>query len=756
MTEITPDQLLLLHSTFDIRHSAFPLAFSFITPAFAIIGLLAVSIPIIIHLLNRRRYKEQQWAAMQFLLAAMRKNRRRLKFEQWILLATRCALVALLGLALARPLGCADSAIGRLAGRSAAMHVIVIDNSYSMAYQADRPDAPTHLDQARKLARQLVDGLSSGGDSVVLITASQPATAVIAKPSYDLVGVLASIDRVSQRMVGTDLAGALAIAEQLAREEAGQPNRTLHLFSDATTSAWRNGQEKALETLGQQLAEQYAIRHYNLSLPSQSNAAVLDVSPGSNLVRTRFANDFRAVVRSYGASVESGVLWKLGDETLPGGSAITIDQQTPPITQSNAQLRAGGSAVVSAQIVADDRLKVDNARYHAIEVASEMKLLIVEGRRGMSQMDGSGAFLELALAPPTLDTQPGRTTTSYLKPERISDIELAGKVLGEYRAILLADVAQLAAPVADQLAAYVKQGGTVVWFQGDQVQREAYNGILVPRGLLPGPLTQRQSGAGYAFNFSPTGNNHPLLNAFKGVDRSGLETAQVFTYWQIAPKEDLRVENVLTFQSTSASAADPAMTLHRLGEGKVVFFASSADAEWTSFPAKPAYVTLMHEIVAGTVAGSERFMNLTVGQRIEIPTTRELGGVPTLHNADTNADEPLVQVTRSDGSAVYQSPPMEKPGVFRLNAGKVSWPVAVNVPADEADVRPLSDEAIRTALGNVEVATLGAELPGEAESEEEGRDFGWALMAIVLALLGFECFMAMRFGHYRKGAAATK
>ncbi len=56
------------------------------------LGLTAaglVSIPIIIHLLNRRRFKVVQWAAMDYLLKAMRRNRKRLKFEQWLLLATR-------------------------------------------------------------------------------------------------------------------------------------------------------------------------------------------------------------------------------------------------------------------------------------------------------------------------------------------------------------------------------------------------------------------------------------------------------------------------------------------------------------------------------------------------------------------------------------------------------------------------------------------------------------------------------------------
>src|SRR5678815_5425764 len=110
------------------------LAAAFITPAFFVAGFALASIPIIIHILNRRRYKVERWAAMEFLLRAMKKNRRRLKFEQWLLLATRCLVLALLGTALARPLGCKDNAFARLAGQRSALHLIVIDNSGSMAY----------------------------------------------------------------------------------------------------------------------------------------------------------------------------------------------------------------------------------------------------------------------------------------------------------------------------------------------------------------------------------------------------------------------------------------------------------------------------------------------------------------------------------------------------------------------------------------------------------------------------------------------
>src|SRR4051812_39470875 len=174
------------------------LALWFVTPAFFAAGILLAAIPGIIHILNRRRYKTVNWAAMEFLLRAMKKNRRRLKFEQWILLATRCAVLLLVATALARPMGCQDRTLASLAGQRAGLHVIVLDNSYSMAYEANRPDAPTHLDRAKSLAKELIDTLQSGGESVALIVASRPAAAVLAAPTYDLQAARDAVNRVPQ------------------------------------------------------------------------------------------------------------------------------------------------------------------------------------------------------------------------------------------------------------------------------------------------------------------------------------------------------------------------------------------------------------------------------------------------------------------------------------------------------------------------------------------------------------------------------
>src|SRR5438552_4088497 len=299
------------------------LALLFVTPGFFMAGAGLVSVPIIIHILNRRRYKIVPWAAMEYLLAAMKKNRRRLKFEQWLLLATRCLVLGLLGLALARPLGCSQNSIAGLAERTG-LHVFIVDNSYSMAYEANRPDAKTHLDQAKLIARTMVNRLSRGGESVAIITAGTPATSVIARPSFDLEGARQAIGRFEQTASATDLVGAMQKAIELAREEKNQPIKKLYILSDSTRSAWAGEQAAAMKDLGHELARDYRVTYFDLGRRDQWNQATMDIHSTSTLVTSRFNNDFLATVRGYGSGPDAILQWKLDGQPLPGRGVVRL------------------------------------------------------------------------------------------------------------------------------------------------------------------------------------------------------------------------------------------------------------------------------------------------------------------------------------------------------------------------------------------------------------------------------------------------
>src|SRR4051794_2782213 len=134
----------------------------------------AAAVPVLIHLLNRKRYIVVSWAAMRFLLAAQKKNVRRLKLEQWLLLATRTALVLLIVLAMAAVMPWFEPVWQRIVpGEAVAAttqgrthRVIVLDASFTMA--ARRGDDLTRFDAARAQARAILDK-SAPGDGYSLI-----------------------------------------------------------------------------------------------------------------------------------------------------------------------------------------------------------------------------------------------------------------------------------------------------------------------------------------------------------------------------------------------------------------------------------------------------------------------------------------------------------------------------------------------------------------------------------------------------------
>jgi len=186
---------------------------TFVTSGMAIAGVLAVAIPIIIHLLARQRRKPIEWAAMRFLIEAFRKHKRRLQVEQLLLLAVRCLIVALLGFALARPI--LENAGLIAAGGSRAVYLVIDDGMIS---GASGEDGKTALARHVREATDLVNALGPG-DAVGIITAARPAKALLSPPSTDHASVVVLLQSLTPQESPTDLPGATPAASAIA---AGQ------------------------------------------------------------------------------------------------------------------------------------------------------------------------------------------------------------------------------------------------------------------------------------------------------------------------------------------------------------------------------------------------------------------------------------------------------------------------------------------------------------------------------------------------------
>ncbi|MFH1500012.1 MAG: BatA domain-containing protein, partial [Verrucomicrobiota bacterium] len=174
---------------------------SFLGPAF-LLGLLGLSLPVLIHLLKRRRLQIVAWAAHRFLQATLKKQKRRVQFEDLILLLLRCLVLALLAFAFARPVfqdnaGPGDGNAGQL--------VLLVDLSASMGWT---DGVRTSLDRAAdEAARELA--AAPAGTAAALLGFSDRVHPVVARPTTDLAVVRRELSRLRTMGRGTDLAPAL-------------------------------------------------------------------------------------------------------------------------------------------------------------------------------------------------------------------------------------------------------------------------------------------------------------------------------------------------------------------------------------------------------------------------------------------------------------------------------------------------------------------------------------------------------------------
>jgi hypothetical protein len=732
------------HSLLTTPYSPIPVAVSLLTPALAVAGLALIAIPLLIHLLNRRRFKTVEWAAMRFVMAAMRRNRRRMRFESWLLLALRCAVLALAGLALARPVGCAPGAAwASTVTADTGLHVFVLDTSGSTRQAVD--DDTTAHDLINDAATALIEQVGRGGGRVAVFTTAAPAQGVIPAPSFDTDAAAAAVNQLSASHARTDLAGGLSMAGDLLDAYANGEQATVHLLSDGAAGPL---DDPRLAELAPRLAESADLIWYGLT-GDPANTAVSDLSTPGGLARRGFDLDLLARVARYGDTGTVTVAWAVDGQRLEVVDMATDSSDAPRVVPAPPGVADavgdGRDRVVSASVTQGGDLAEDDTRRTVVRQVRSLPVLLVEGATA-GPVGGEVPLLEAALSPGG-----GRGEIDYVAVERIGDLELPGRPLDRYAAILLAGVGGIDEATAEQLATYVRGGGALIYFAGETTTAARVNDRLVGRGLVAGRFASRavagEAGL-FTLDLDPR-QLHPFLAAFRGAGETGIDRPAVRQYWRIEPDADLQPDVVVPFDT-----GDPAILSHRLGDGRVVTVATAAaDPEWTLLPLTPAFPAMIHELLRGVVGESgagSGWQSTEVGETIRLPATfAPAGATPVL--LDDGPPRSFRRELRTGGSASWVLDAPAAPGVYAVQAGEASVPLVVNFPAAESDLRRADEPAVRGALGDAAVSfrPLTSVDASTLLEEEEGADWGWILLVAVLGLAATEAAYAGWLGRSR-------
>lgn len=734
---------------------------SFVTTGLAVAGIVSIAVPIVIFLLWRQRRTPVPWAAMRFLVEAFRKHRRRLQVEQLLLLLVRCLILALLGLALGRPL---LEGMGLLGGSGARTVYVVIDDGLVSGVESE-PGAPALADHIAA-AVEIVEGLDAG-DRVGLITCSRPARALLHPPSTDHGAVVGLLRSLRPRSAPTDLPGAMQRLEVVLEDLDSDHGQVFcYLFSD-----FRAGSAELDTALPSTLPADIGAGAGRIALLAASPAAdpianvqITAIEParrfvlagaldGSGQVTIRLARQGGELDREVSRvrlEVEGlGLIEPKVVEWAPGQSEASTDFliDLPPKRERETGITVG---------IDGDALAADDVRHTVLTLRKNVRALLIDrlpfGAATALDRLAAGQWIARALAP----TPDG--------PVEIVTVEPAALEIADLRT---ADVAILPRPdlLPDPgwalVRRFVDAGGLLL--------------VSPPGDLLVHRWTDQLSaalGLGWSLTREARELSEPLVLAaeqpvsalLRMISSDLADLGRPVRVTRLLSVDEppaanevvLRLADGTPLLLAGTPAADDANDSQTgpdaaaggqvrqprggAGRGLVLYLACAPVLEWTDLPSKPMMVPLYHEMVRQGLSVIRDGSSVAAGGRPPVfagPAARAL----------ITPDGELLPLD----AAGRPERELEQTGLYAVvdAAAQPIGALAVNVEPGAGRTDPQPATGVEAWLGRsgrwefLDADDLGVEL----RRAEGGSPLAGALLMAVLALVALETMLARWFSH---------
>jgi hypothetical protein len=686
-------------------------------------GLFAASLPVLIHLLNRRRMKRIRFPAVRFILLSQKRISRSYRLRHWLLLALRTMAIILLALLLANPIF--QTGAGLFAGGGPVSLVILLDNSLSMTWSGDG----NGFKQAKEAARILIDSLNAGDRAAII------PTDISGKEAFRLKEEKEILARELQGIEITDgtanFTAALNKAYELLNAPAGQ--KEIRLITDMGLTGWDQFSTAALK----QYDPSIPLKTIRVSTRNKTlNGTVKEVKVGGQGVGVNLPLQIEAVLANFGAPEIKDVLVQL---SINGEVREQKLASVPPHgeTSVNFQSRVVKAGSHLGEIILKKEGFSGSSRSHfAVHAQDKLNVLVVDGDPQTALVRSETFFLSRALNPA------GDQNTSLYLPSVIVADGLGAASLEPYQVIVLCNVPTISDAVAQKLRNYLSQGGGLLVFGGDRLQLDSYNQKLGQ--ALPAQLRERKLALeGSAERIAKITLGHPALENFSdAILQESLTSSRVWGYF----RGDGSGKTALV----SLANGDPLIMEQKVGSGRVIFVATSADRDWTDLPVKTAYLPLIQSFTNYLAGGKRGALDdgVPVGATKEIPLAAGVVG-KSLRITKPNKQESEVVIIAEKDRSMARFEENDQAGFYRValppgaekDAGAPAL-YAVNPPFLESRLDEINERELQAKLQPIKVEVL----PVEALQHGGKRtDLALPLLGLLIVILLLEGWLAQRF-----------
>lgn len=725
-----------------------------------LLGLLGIGLPVLAHLLSRRKYDVVSWGAMQFL-SPSRKTRRRMQLEELLLLLVRMGMVALVVLAMSR----FSINSGFLFGyRSAGSRdiVLVIDGSNSMG----RSDGLTSLqDKAIRRAKTFLKTLN-GGDTVTLIDARDRPIRIVESPLTDRELLVQRLDEIP-RAAG---AGNLLLACEEAVAILGRcsnASREVVVFTDRQRVGWRVADEPAWQRFDEVLKFPvvrpqvwvFDVSAGMVAVPQNISVGQVDVS--RDLTVPGFPVSFQVPIFNAGTATVKVPIQVLvnGQRLAYLDSTVTVEAGAQNLFSRSLRFSSPGTNMIGVRVaLEEDAVEADNASFAAVQVKAALPVLLVESSEHRSRFKRNTFFAELALSAP-------ENKSPWIVARTVLAKDLTVDDLDDVTAVVLANVSELPKGMPAAIKKFAAAGHGVMITLGPDDTEASFDRNYASTGLFSGLKLKRKRLANPDAVVPTTLAPYSIeaggwLDRFTERKGASLLTAPFYQWWLLEPSgaaagnEPRAVAEITPKHVTLATltSGDPLLLQLSCGRGSVLLMTSNIDTQWNSLATKPDYVPFLHEALF-QMAAAKISRNVGFGEPL-------LTTLPAAVTVDQHADitfrtpfdttesavvlpaeeEWLARLNSTRLPGVYELAATAEPDAESLDAFVVNYDHAEDDPAEITQ-----DDRERLLVNNRLTFKDSIEDLQQGMYSNESRSELWALLLwLFLGLLVLEVWMTRR------------
>ncbi|MHB1177052.1 MAG: vWA domain-containing protein [Daejeonella sp.] len=660
----------------------------FLSPGF-LFALLAIAIPIIIHLFNFRKFRKVYFSNVRFLKSVQIQTSSRQHLKDRLILTSRILALTFLVFAFARPYIPNPEQNGSFQQEVVS---IFIDNSYSM--EAVNKEG-TLMDEAKRRAKEIASAYSLN-DKFQLLTNDFEGRY---QRLLNYEEFQSAVEEVKISSANRDLNQIIRRQEDVFTKEPNS-RKTIYIISDF--------QENILSSAPVEADSSVTVRLVRLKSNPQPNISVDSVwftskihKPGDSeqmIVKLRNNSDQEA------ANIPIRISINKQQKAL--GSLSIEPRATSNDTLSFSGLKAGWQEgeieITDFPVVFDDKF------YFSFNVQQSLSLLIINGGAESDYLNSvyrSDVFFTR--------TNIGIGNISYSE-------------LNKYPIIILNEAFEISEGLIQQLKGYINGGGSLMIFPDLDGNRESFAKLLQSLGTdLPGEIVTVET------RVSSINLQHPVFKGvFENIPRQ-LDLPVAKKYLRYHARNNTSRQSILEFPNRVTFFNE-----YRLGRGKIYLSAVPLNAESSNFARHSVFVPIMYQTALLSLQDQNLFHKLNRDLVIELPKLT-LNSNQTL-KLKLDKFEAIPDLRQDENmSQLYIADQVRNTGNYQLlkNDSLLSI-LSFNDAGPESDLSYASDRTIKAGFSNQEIELLNPE-PGSMQGTVKSINQGTSLwkICIIFSLL---------------------